>query len=146
MRRFRAFNAIERRFPDNPEAKFAAGEIFQELAALRAEQLQRVAPDSAAAHELLGKSLEARGKLNEALAEYRKALEKGPATPGLHFLAGNLEWKLKNFDAAEAELLDELKLNPHHAMANLQNGADCPRDSARPAFARGRLLEGGNSR
>jgi Flp pilus assembly protein TadD len=92
------------------------------LAALRAEQLQRVAPDSAAAHELLGKSLEAQGKLNEALAEYRKALEKGPTTPGLHFLAGNLEWKLKNLDAAEAELLDELKLDPHHAMANLRMG------------------------
>jgi tetratricopeptide (TPR) repeat protein len=114
--------AIERRSPNDPEAKFAVGEIFQELAALRAEQLQKVAPDSVAAHELLGQSLEAQGKLNQALAEYRNALEKGPATPGLHFLTGNLEWKLKNLDAAEAELLDEIKLNPHHAMANLRMG------------------------
>jgi Flp pilus assembly protein TadD len=118
----RNLDAIEKQYPDNPDAKFAVGEIFQELAAIRAEQLQRVAPDSAAAHELLGKSLESRGKLMEALAEYRHALEKGPATPGLHFLAGNVEWKLKNFNAAEADLLDELKLNPHHAMANLRMG------------------------
>jgi tetratricopeptide (TPR) repeat protein len=114
--------AIGRRYPDDPEAKLAIGEVFQELAALRAEQLQRVAPDSAAAHELLGKSLESRGKLTEASAEYRRALEKGPAIPGLHFLIGNLEWKLKNFNAAEPELLDELKLNPHHAKANLRMG------------------------
>jgi Flp pilus assembly protein TadD len=114
--------AIERRSPNDPEAKFAVGEIFQELAALRAEQLPKVAPDSVAAHELLGQSLEAQGKLNQALAEYRNALEKGPATPGLHFLTGNLEWKLKNFHAAEADLLQEIKLNPHHAMANLRMG------------------------
>src|SRR6185437_1897786 len=114
--------AIERQYPDAPEAKLAVGEIFQELAALRAEQLQRIAPDSAAAHELLGKSLESRGKLMEALAEYRYALEKGPAIPGLHFLIGNLEWKLRKFNAAEAELLRELNLNPHHAEANLRMG------------------------
>jgi len=114
--------AIGRRYPDDPEAKLAIGEVFQELAALRAEQLQRVAPDSAAAHELLGKSLESRGKLMEALAEYRYALEKGPAIPGLHFLIGNLEWKLRKFNAAEAELLRELNLNPHHAEANLRMG------------------------
>jgi Tfp pilus assembly protein PilF len=114
--------AIERQYPDAPEAKLAVGEIFQELAALRAEQLQRVAPDSAAAHELLGKSLESRGRLTEALAEYRYALERGPAIPGLHFLVGNLEWKLRNFNAAEVELLNELKLNPHHAEANLRMG------------------------
>jgi tetratricopeptide (TPR) repeat protein len=113
---------IESRGRNDPEARFAMGEIFQELAALRAEQLQRVAPESAAAHELLGKSLEAQGKLNEALAEYRRALDKGPATPGLHFLIGNVNWKLRNLDAAQAELGEELKLNPHHAMANLRMG------------------------
>jgi Flp pilus assembly protein TadD len=107
---------------NDPETKFAMGEIFQELAALRAEQLQRVAPESAAAHELLGKSLESQGKLDGALSEYRRALDKGPATPGLHFLIGNVNWKLRNFDAAQTELGEELKVNPHHAMANLRMG------------------------
>jgi hypothetical protein len=47
---------IESRSSNDPDAKFAVGEIFQELAALRAEQLQKLASESAAAHELLGKS------------------------------------------------------------------------------------------
>jgi Flp pilus assembly protein TadD len=115
-------STIASRNSDDPEAKLAMGEMFQELAALRAEQLQRVAPESAAAHELLGKSLEAQGKLDDALAEYRRALDRGPATPGLHFLIGNVNWKLRNFDAAQAELGEELKVNPHHATANLRMG------------------------
>jgi Flp pilus assembly protein TadD len=129
---------IESRGSDDPEAKFAMGEIFQELAALRAEQLQRVAPESAAAHELLGKSLESQGKLNEALAEYRRALDKGRVTPGLHFLIGNVNWKLRNLDAAQAELGEELKLNPHHATANLRMGQivlDTQRDEPMRAVA-----------
>jgi Flp pilus assembly protein TadD len=113
---------IRSRGTDGPEAKFAMGEIFQELAALRAEKLQRLAPESAAAHELLGKALESQGKLEGALSEYRRALDKGPTTPGLHFLIGNVNWKLRNFDAAQTELSQELKLNPHHAMANLRMG------------------------
>jgi tetratricopeptide (TPR) repeat protein len=113
---------IGSRSPDDPESKFAVGEILQELAALRAEQLQKVAPESAAAHELLGKSLESQGKLDAALTEYGRALDKGPALPGLHFLIGNVNWKLRNFDAAQAELREELKVNPHHATANLRMG------------------------
>jgi Flp pilus assembly protein TadD len=113
---------LQKRGSSDPEAEFAAGEILQELAALRAEQLQRVAPDSAEAHELLGKSLEAQGKLEEALAEYRRAIEKAPGEPGLHFLIGNVEWKLKKIGAAQLEFGEELKTNPHHAMANLRLG------------------------
>lgn len=129
---------LEKLNRDDPETKFAVGEMLQELAALRAEQLQRVAPDSAAAHELLGKSLESRGKLTEALVEYRHALEKAPTAPGLHFLVGNVEWKLKNLSTAETELKQELKLNPHHAMANLRMGQivlDTQRDEPSRAVA-----------
>ena len=129
---------IQKSSPEDPDAKFAVGEILQELGALRAEQLQRVAPDSPAAHELLGKSLESRGKLEQALAEYRRALQKNPTAPGLHFLVGNAEWKLHNIGPAEAEFREELKLNPHHAMANLRMGQivlDTQRDEPGRAVA-----------
>ncbi len=129
---------LEKRSEHDPEAKLALGEMLQELAAMRAEQLQRVAPESAAAHELLGKSLESRGKLDDALAQYRLALTKAPEAPGVHFLIGNVEWKQRNLEAAEAELRAELKLNPHHAMANLRMGQialDVQRDEPMRAVA-----------
>jgi len=120
---------LQKRGSSDPEAEFAAGEILQELAAIRAEQLQRIAPDSAEAHELLGKSLESQGKLEEALAEYRRA--------GVHFLIGNVDWKLKKMEDAQLEFGEELKKNPHHAMANLRMGQillDTQRDSPAQAI------------
>ncbi|MCU1292946.1 MAG: hypothetical protein JWP08_1796 [Bryobacterales bacterium] len=115
-------SSLDKEDGDDPEAKLALGELFQELAAVRAEQLQQVAPDSAAAHELLGKSFEARGQLAEALSEYEHARNSNPKQPGLNFLLGNVEWKLRNAEAAELHLRNELELNPHHAMANLRLG------------------------
>ena len=118
----RSLAAIQKERPDDPEAMLAIGEMFQELAAVRLEQLRRLAPESAAVHELLGKSLESQGRLDEAKQEYQRALSTAPNTPGLHFLLGNVHWKLRNFGAAESELKEELKMNPHHAMANLRMG------------------------
>jgi Flp pilus assembly protein TadD len=136
---------LEKLSAKDPEAKFALGEILQELAAARAEQLQRVAPDSEAAHELVGKTLEAQGKLDEALNEYRQALAKDPNAAGVHFLIGNVEWKLRNLDAASSEFAAELKVNPHHAVANLRMGQillDTQRDD--PTRAVGFLRESAN--
>lgn len=113
---------LQAQFGDNPEARLAIGEIFQELGSMRAEELQQAAPDSAAAHELLGKAFEAKGQLDNALAEYEKVSAINPGEPGIHFLLGNLEWKLKNTDASVTQLKEELTLNPHHAMANLRLG------------------------
>lgn len=130
-------SVLQKRGSTDAEAEFAAGEILQELAALRAEQLQRVAPDSAEAHELLGKSLEAQGKLEEAFIQYRQALQKAPARPGLNFLTGNVEWKLRKFEDAQHDFREELKINPHHAMANLRMGQillDARRDTPAEAI------------
>jgi tetratricopeptide (TPR) repeat protein len=106
----------------NPEAEFQAGQLLQDLAESRFARLQKLAPGSAETHELLGKVYEARGKLKQALAEYRLALERDPSGPGLHFLVGNIYWKLGEFDAALPELQAELRLNPNHSMANHRVG------------------------
>lgn len=110
------------RHAGDPEAEFEAGVLLQELSGLAFERLARAAPDSVQAHELLGKSYEARGQSTEALAEYRIALGKDPHAPGLHFLAGNVLWKNRDFDAAMSEFEAELRANPGHAMANARAG------------------------
>jgi len=110
------------RFPADPEAQFQAGRLLHGLAGSRFARLQRLAPDSAETHELLGKYYEAQGRLQEALTEYRLALERNPEGRGLHFFTGNVYWKLRKFDDALRELQSELVLNPSHTLANHRVG------------------------
>ena len=107
---------------EDPQVQFEIGRLLQELANLRAENLKRLAPDSPQVHEITGKTLEAHGKLPEALREYDLAVKVDPVQPGLHFLIGNLHWKQHEYSAAIPELKEELRLNPHHALANLRLG------------------------
>lgn len=108
--------------PGNPEVQFQAAQILQQLAGDRFAGLQRLAPDSAETHELLGRHYEATGRLREALREYRLALERNPQGAGLRFLIGNVLWKLMEFDAALPELRAELRSNPGHTMASYRVG------------------------
>ncbi len=118
----REIETLQAQAAEDPNVKFAIGEMLQELAAARAEQLVKIAPESPQAHELIGKSLEAHGKLEEAAAQYKIALDKAPDLPGIAFLIGNVRWKLRDFDAAKPMLEQELRLNPAHPLANLRMG------------------------
>jgi tetratricopeptide (TPR) repeat protein len=108
--------------PGDPEAEFEAGAVLEELAGATFKRMEQLAPESAETHELLGKYYEAQGKLPEALAQYRIALQKKSQAPGLHFLMGNVLWKQRDFDAALPELQAELRINSDHAMANHRIG------------------------
>lgn len=106
----------------DPEIQFQAGSIVRELAERRFADLERLAPDSAAVRELAGRQFEQQGRLPEALREYRSAIVKEPARPGLHFEAGNILWRMRELDAAAEELKAELARTPRHGMANLRLG------------------------
>jgi tetratricopeptide (TPR) repeat protein len=108
--------------PGDPEVAFQVGRILQGLAASRLARLERAAPDSAELRELLGRQYEAAGKLDRALAEYNAALAREPSRNGLHFLAGNVLWKMGENQKALAEIRTELERNPSHSLANLRAG------------------------
>jgi tetratricopeptide (TPR) repeat protein len=110
------------RHKNDPEAAYQAGELMQELASSRFARLESVAPDSAEVHELLGHRYAALGKDDEALKEYRKALEKQPQRKGLRFAIGSSLWRVGDRDGALTEFLEETRLNPGHAQANLRSG------------------------
>jgi tetratricopeptide (TPR) repeat protein len=114
--------AALRSAPDDPEVQFEIGELLREIGTERASLLQRMAPESAEAHELVGRSLESSGHLDEALAEYRSALKNNAGLQGVHVLIGNVLWKKRDFEAARPELEAELRLNPNHPLANLRLG------------------------
>jgi protein O-GlcNAc transferase len=106
----------------DPEIQFQAGKIIRGLAERRFADLERRAPDSAAVHEFAGRQFELQGKLPEALREYRAAIAKQPARPGLHYEAGNILWRMRELDEAVVEVQAELGQSPHHGMANLRMG------------------------
>jgi predicted Zn-dependent protease len=108
--------------PADAETQFQAGRILRDLAERRFAALQRLAPDSAASHELAGRHFEQRGQLPEALREYRAAIAKEPGRPGVHFEAGNILWRMRELEQATQELKSELSRTPHHGMANLRLG------------------------
>src|SRR3954453_21742135 len=62
-----AMQALQKQDSFDPATQVQLGELLQELAASRAERLEHLAPDSPAAHQLIGKTLEAHQKLTEAL-------------------------------------------------------------------------------
>jgi tetratricopeptide (TPR) repeat protein len=105
------------------EAEFQAAQLLEQLASMRFAELERLAPNAAETHLLLGKRYEAQGKLKDALGEYQRAQARSSGLPGLHFLIGNVYWKLRDFDAAAPELSAELKLNANHAGASFRLGS-----------------------
>src|SRR5260221_8313770 len=115
VERVRAGNA-------DPEALFQAGRLVRDLAERRFSELERIAPNSAPLRELAGGRLETKGDLVEALREYRAAAALDSRRPGVHYLIGNILWKMRELDAAAEELKTELAASPHHAMANLRLG------------------------
>jgi tetratricopeptide (TPR) repeat protein len=119
-----ALAEVERVLAGNadPEALFQAGRLVRELAERRFAELERIAPNSAPLRELAGGRFETKGNLVEALQEYRAAAALDSRRPGVHYLIGNILWKMRELDAAAEELKAELAASPHHAMANLRLG------------------------
>jgi tetratricopeptide (TPR) repeat protein len=119
-----ALAEVERVLAGNadPEALFQAGRLVRELAERRFAELERIAPDSAPLRELAGGRFEMKGDLVEALREYRAAAALDSRRPGVHYLIGNILWKMRELDVAAEELKAELAASPHHAMANLRLG------------------------
>lgn len=112
--------------PANTDILYMAYRVHSELAAAALQKLSMVAPDSVRVHEVLAQNLMAEERYPAAIAEYRKAIERGPRLRGLHFELGqallaeaptdeNRESALKQFRA-------ELENNPGDPDSNYKLG------------------------
>src|SRR5438552_18534410 len=79
-------------------------------------------PDSYRAHQMLGASYEARKRYDDALAEYRAALQAKPDLPGLHLAIAHVHLKNLRLEEAAAEYERELGINPLDPGANTELG------------------------
>ncbi len=79
-------------------------------------------PDSARAHDCLGLALVLRGRLDDAMAEYRRALELDPAyAPTLNVMAG-IQMRRGQIDAAMANYETAIRYQPAYEPAHTNLG------------------------
>ena len=94
-----------------PEAVYWTVRTLQSLADLCFEQVERLAPDSWRVHQLRAESHRQRQADDEAIAEYRRAIEIKPDAAELHRSLG-LVYLLNNaYDEAQESLQTALKLD-----------------------------------
>ena len=89
-------------------------------------QMFRQAPGSFRVNQLSAEIFEIQGRYDDAVREYRKAIEKAPGTINLHYRLGRALLMRSHepgaLDEALAEFRAELELNPSDAVAEFQVG------------------------
>jgi tetratricopeptide (TPR) repeat protein len=104
----------------SPEQLYKLAEEYQLLSYLAALWVYGSNPDSYRAHQLKGQSLEAAGRNEEAVAEYRAALARKPDLQSAHFAIGNIYWRTGEFEQALPELKAELEVSPNDPQAHYE--------------------------
>ena len=142
---------LKKRFPRDPEVLYLAVHVFSDLSVRASHDLSIVAPTSYQMHELNAEALEAEGKREAAVAEYREVLKQEPGLRGIHYRIGRLLLsgpdKATAKDEARREFEQELKIDPSSAAAEYVLGELARQDQQTAAaiehFARATKLDGG---
>ena len=108
---------LEKESAKSSETPFFLAEYHQALSYLASLWVATTDADSYRAPLLQGQYYEDVGKDEEAIREYRRALELNPDLQNVHFAIGNLYWKKDRDDKALPELQKELQLDPNHPNA-----------------------------
>ena len=80
------------------------------------------APWNARAHYNLGTLLRSRGRLDEAIAAYRRSLELAPEAPKTHYNLANALSARGEGEAAEDHYRRAIALDPNHGLAHMNLG------------------------
>jgi tetratricopeptide (TPR) repeat protein len=112
---------LNQQFPGDPEVLYVSTHTYSDLSLQASQQLMRTAPESYQVHELNAEALETQGKWDDAIAEYRKILEKDPRLPGIHYRIGRVILSAPATDStaddARKEFQEELEVDPTNAGA-----------------------------
>jgi tetratricopeptide (TPR) repeat protein len=103
-------------------------------------ELVRNNPDSAPVHVLLAEALDASGRTDSAIEQFKAALKLAESDPNVHFGLGYLYWKRRDDSSAEFEFRRVLQIDPAnaHAMTYL---ADIELRKGQPEEAEKRLVK-----
>jgi tetratricopeptide (TPR) repeat protein len=103
--------------PKDPNVLDYRGRAHSLVAQESYRALTALDPDSWRVHRALGESYSESKDWENAIAEYRKALEKQPNNPDLYEALGEGYQRLIRFDEASRAYETELKLSPHNPIA-----------------------------
>ena len=110
---------LRKQFPHDSEVLYLTVHVFSDLSLRASQELATSAPASYQMHELNAEAMEAQGKPEDAIEEYREVLKKEPKVHGIHYRIGRLLLSGPNRDAnkeeARREFEEELKVDPSSA-------------------------------
>lgn len=101
---------------------YLLGHAYERLGKAEVRRLQKVAPGSARAEQLLAESYAAGSEWPTAVLHYQNALAASPGTPGLHVEMGEVLLRTGRINRAAREFEDELRLHPGNSRAIVRRG------------------------
>ncbi|MCA1575040.1 MAG: tetratricopeptide repeat protein [Acidobacteria bacterium] len=108
--------------PTPEDLHYLAATQFRERARRAFERIPALGANSYRAHQVLAESLQAQGRADEALAEYRAALNLKPDLAGIHREIGDLLMGEGRVTEALEEYRAELLLRPNDAQVHYRMG------------------------
>ncbi len=115
---------LEKEFPADADVLYVSANYHMKAWNDAIYRMYQKAPASYRVDQLSAEVFETQGKYAEAIAEYRKAIEKNPKAIDLHYRLGRAlllqSHDAANLDQALKEFAAELSLNPSDAVAEYQ--------------------------
>jgi len=115
---------LEKDFPSDPDVLYVAADYHMKAWNDAIYRMYQKAPASYRVDELSAVVFESQGKFAEAVAEYRKAIEKNPRAIDLHYRLGRAllqqSHEPSQQEQARQQFEAELALNPGDAVAEFQ--------------------------
>ena len=117
-------NLLASEFPDDGDVLYETARLHLKAWNDAVERMFDKAPASFRVNQLSAEIFEIRGRFSEAVAEYRRAVEKNPQAINLHYRLGRAllmeSHAPEALAAARREFEAELRLNPNDAVAEYQ--------------------------
>jgi tetratricopeptide (TPR) repeat protein len=109
-------------YPDDADLLYQLGHAYEQLGKDEVSYIQKSAPGSFRAEELLGESYASSGEWPLAVLHFQNAIAAAPEARGLHYQAGEVYLRAGNSAKAIEQFDAELKLDPHSLRAATRRG------------------------
>jgi tetratricopeptide (TPR) repeat protein len=95
-------------YPDDPDVLYRSAELYAHLWTQAATELIAKHPESYRVHQLAGEVYEAQGRTDQAIREYKAALQENSRLPQMHYRLGQLYLR-EGGDNVDRKAMDEFR-------------------------------------